>query len=232
MPRTKKHSTKHRNKRKHTRKQKLYNMYGCSKQHKHTKSCYKKYKGGAGCGSCGCPIAPLSASEMNRFGGNSLLVEPCGVTGCKAILGTGQNGGNCGCETPMQLGGIASLPTIPGPFVGKPWGPEPNQWPGANFIQGDRNYNAPMSKVIDNDPALKMQLNQYAIGGKRRNRNKSKKRSLNKKGGGLIPQDLVNLGRNFTYNLNSAYNILNGYKPPVDPMPYKGQLTQSSNPKL
>jgi hypothetical protein len=48
------------------------------------------------------------------------------------------------------------------------------------------------------------------------------------RGGGLIPQDLVNLGSDFSYNLKSAYNSLNGYKAPVDPLPYKGQLQQNS----
>ena len=50
-----------------------------------------------------------------------------------------------------------------------------------------------------------------------------------KKGGGLIPQDFVNLGRDFSYNFKSAYNALNGYKSPVDPAPYKGQLTGALN---
>ena len=47
----------------------------------------------------------------------------------------------------------------------------------------------------------------------------------NKRGGGLIPQDLVNLGRDFGYNFKTAYNAINGYAPPVDPSPYKGQLS-------
>ena len=54
-----------------------------------------------------------------------------------------------------------------------------------------------------------------------------KNKKLLKKGGGLMPQDLVNLGRDFTYNFKSTYNALNGYKAPVDPSPYKGQLTGS-----
>jgi hypothetical protein len=50
-----------------------------------------------------------------------------------------------------------------------------------------------------------------------------------KKGGGIIPQDLVNLGQDFTFNLKSAYNSLNGYSAPVNPLPYKDQLPQSFN---
>ena len=48
---------------------------------------------------------------------------------------------------------------------------------------------------------------------------------LNTKGGGLIPQDLLNLGRDFGYNFKTAYNTINGYNPPVNPAPYKGQLS-------
>jgi hypothetical protein len=40
-------------------------------------------------------------------------------------------------------------------------------------------------------------------------------------------QDLVNLGRDFTYNFKSAYNALNGYSAPVNPAPYRDQLTHN-----
>ena len=45
-----------------------------------------------------------------------------------------------------------------------------------------------------------------------------------KRGGGIIPQDLVNLGRGVAYGLGSAYNSLAGYPTPVNPLPYKDQL--------
>ena len=67
------------------------------------------------------------------------------------------------------------------------------------------------------------------VGGRikgKRGRKSYKKKSI--KGGGLIPQDLVNLGSNFSFNLKSAYNSLNGYKAPIDPLPYKDQLTQNN----
>lgn len=50
----------------------------------------------------------------------------------------------------------------------------------------------------------------------------------NMKAGGLIPQDLVNLGRDFSFNIKSTYNALNGYKAPVDPLPYKDQFSHSA----
>lgn len=45
-------------------------------------------------------------------------------------------------------------------------------------------------------------------------------------GGGLIPQDLLNLGSDISFNVKSAYNALNGYSAPVNPLPYKDQLTR------
>jgi hypothetical protein len=56
-----------------------------------------------------------------------------------------------------------------------------------------------------------------------------KYKNKSKSGGGLIPQDLVNLGQDFTYNLKSAYNTLNGYNAPINPLPYKDQLNHSLN---
>ena len=69
--------------------------------------------------------------------------------------------------------------------------------------------------------------NTYSMSNSNR-KSKSKRRTKSNynsvKGGGLVPQDLVNLGSDFTFNLKSAYNALNGYAAPVDPLPYKGQL--------
>jgi hypothetical protein len=45
-------------------------------------------------------------------------------------------------------------------------------------------------------------------------------------GGGLVPQDLLNLGNDISFNVKSAYNALNGYSAPVNPLPYKDQLTR------
>jgi len=43
----------------------------------------------------------------------------------------------------------------------------------------------------------------------------------------LIPQDLVNLGRDVSFNFKSAYNALNGYPAPINSLPYKDQLSGS-----
>jgi len=63
-----------------------------------------------------------------------------------------------------------------------------------------------------------------------RYRHKSSKINKNKLGGGLIPQDLVNIASDLQFNTGSAYNALNGYASPVNPAPYLGQMSQ--NPKL
>jgi hypothetical protein len=51
------------------------------------------------------------------------------------------------------------------------------------------------------------------------------------KGGTLsnfLTQDLINLGRQFQFGIGSAYNTLTGYAPPTNPLPWKGQLSNSS----
>jgi hypothetical protein len=212
-----KKSNKRTNKRK-TRKQTPVLMIGCSSSKKVNKksrrnnkvlnkycpkcgtkrkvNCYlnHSYKGGAGCGSSGCPIAPLSIQKMNSL-----------------------KGGTCQTCSNIQLGG-----KIPPPFVpsNSAWGPSVHKWPSVDGVPNSRNYLSPYN--TDNNPQQQMSMNN--AGYKTQN-------SLvgGKKGGGLIPQDFVNLGRDFSYNFKSAYNALNGYKSPVDPSPYKGQLTSAVN---
>jgi hypothetical protein len=181
-------------KRRKTRKQKMYNMKGCSK----SKRCMS---GGQGCGSYGCPIAPFSWKQMQQ-GGN------CGVSQCAPILGTAQTGGNF-YKAPAP---------IPGPFVGNSWTPSVKGWPGVNGVGGDSNYLA-QNLYNRGDPQTMMKL-----GGSKRN-NSKRRRGL--RGGGLIPQGLVNLGRDISFNFKSASNALSGYSAPTNPLPYKDQLSSS-----
>jgi len=238
-----------------TRRQKVVNMIGCSKKHKHNKTCKKNIfsslakrfglqRAGSGCGSCGCPIPPLSWKQMNSFGGSSQYppnyVKMAGTSAplnYGPILGaSGQVGGHCGqC---VQSGGSFYKPAapIPGPFVGSAWGAPINQWPGVNGVSGDRNfltnYDNNTNDIVGKDPALQMTMNDAGyqtlnskVGGKhvRKSRSHSKKTS----GGGLVPQDLVNLGNSVSYNFKSAYNGINGYAAPVNPLPYKDQMSDA-----
>jgi hypothetical protein len=179
-------------KRNRTRKQKLYNMKGCSRgcsrgcskgcKHihcknvncKHTRS---KHMGGQGCGSSGCPLAPYSWNQMNMKGGN--FYKPAAP--------------------------------VPAPLVGEPWTPSIKGWPGVDGVDNNRNY---LSNNLYNkgDPQTMMKL-----GG-----------SKKVKGGGILPQNLVNLGRDLEFNLKSVSNTLNGYDKPISPLPYQDQFSKSS----
>jgi hypothetical protein len=222
-------------------------------------------KGGAGCGPGGCPIPPFSWEQMNAVQGGAKrrrqagglkypppdnvmktgVILPFGKVALGSIgqIGSGlQTGGSCGStcglQPPVQSGGGFYKPgsPMPGPFIGKAWGPSVSKWPGVDGIGGNRNYlkdyDSPKNNIVANDPALQQltaeidagykTLSSYVGGYKYKN-------NREKRGGGIIPQDLVNLGQDFTYNLKSAYNALNGYKAPVNPLPYKDQLNQSLN---
>lgn len=229
----------------------------CNCPHNCPGNCYlNRQKGGSGCGPCGCPFGGLSYKQMNQFGGDysmPLNGEP--------ILGVGQNGGlnasglnASGCEACGLKGGSFYKPAapIPGPFVGSSWGAAFDKWPGINGIGGDSNYLANYKNVITNDPQQQMSMSDAGyttrnsmVGGykydkksssiKSNSNSKTKSNSKSKsiKGGSLIPQDFANLGSDFTFNLKSAYNALNGYKAPVNPLPYKDQLyNQMNNRKI
>ena len=50
--------------------------------------------------------------------------------------------------------------------------------------------------------------------------------------GGLLPQNLVNVGRNVAYNLGASNNEMNGYAPLVHPLPYKQEQLITNNLKF
>ncbi len=210
-----------RGRRTKTRKQKIINMVGCSsrcsngKHHKSCKNVFLSHRGGQGCGSTACPIAPLSFSKMNDFSHN---YKP-------SVF---QKGGCGSCGTNMKGGNSFFKPAalMPGPVVGSAWAY--NKLPGMDGIGGNRNYLSPVN--VGKDPALQMTMNgsgyktmNSMVGGKKR------KTVKNMNAGGFIPQDLVNLGRDFSFNFSSAYNALNGQSAPTNPSPYMDQLTNTSS---
>ena len=184
-----------------SKKQKLYNMKGCSKTKSKTSSMRKSrgLAGGSSCGSGSCPIAPFSWKQMQQGGS----CASCGLT-------------------PNMSGGSFYKPAspIPGPFVGQAWSPSIANWPGVNGIGGDSNY---LANNLYNGPDAQTMMK---LGGSnKRKGKKGRKKSL--KGGGIMPQDLVNLGRDASFNFKSAYNALNGYSAPINSLPYKDQLSGS-----
>lgn len=174
----------------------------------------------------------------------------CKCKNCSHSQLGGNCEGNCVSFAQPQLGGeyfYKEIGPMPGPNVGNAW--SPTNLPTKSGISGDSNYLSPYD--LNADPTRQQMpsganagyLNPMSIigGYKYNNKHKHKRHSLtsttpsisnSKKGGGLVPQDLVNLGRDFSYNIKSAYNALNGYQRPVDPTPYEDQLTGNNNPFL
>ena len=98
-----------------------------------------------------------------------------------------------------------------------------NNLPGQAGIDGVSNYYkyntyAPFDPQTQN---VIQERDQTTLSGGSRRRGRKMRR-----GGGFLPQDLVNFGRNLTYGLGTAYNGFNGYPAPVNPMPYIDQLTK------
>jgi len=158
---------------------------------------------------------------------NHRLGKKCSICLKKKYM---MKGGSCLSCANNQTGGNnfykPSAP-IPGPFVGQSWNPPIKEWPGVDGISNNRNYLAYNNYLTDPQTAMRLEGGSKRRGSKR---NKGSKknigRSRSRRGGfALIPQDLVNFGRDIGYNLGSAYNGLNGYPAPVNPLPYKDQLT-------
>ena len=158
-------------------------------------------------GGCGCG---------KMFGGSS-----CST--CTVMHGgvNRKHRNGCKCSICKMKGGEGSVTT----FVGSPWTYSPSSWPE----QGSGNYYE--NNSYNKDPQTSMIVNganpPFSIGGRRR-----KKHRKTQRGGGFsnfLGQDLLNLGRQFQYGLGSAYNAVSGYSAPTNPMPWKGQLSNTPN---
>lgn len=113
--------------------------------------------------------------------------------------------------------------------IGSPWGSNPYKWPGVDGISGDRNY-IPLNEyktdisrqMISTGPNPPFSVGGKRSKSKRSRRRKSRRRSKRtiKKVGGFAGQDLINVGREFNYGINSAYNSVAGIKSPINPMPW------------
>jgi len=156
-----------------------------------------------------------------------VLGKKCSVCGSykkKSMQKGQQKGGNCGCgNIPLQTGGNNGIKPfynppgpIPGPFTGQPW--TASDWPGQDGVGSNNNHYK--MNLYHKDPQTMM-----IVGGK--SKNKYNKKSKKRRGGGLIPDSIMNLGRSFSYNMGSSFNALNGYPAPVNPLPYKDQLPNS-----
>jgi len=191
------------------------------------------------------PKAIISTNDGIMMKGGTCSL--CNLTGG----GKKMTGGTC----PGQCGLIGGGTIDPQGLVGKPWTPAIGGWPGVDQIAGDRNYLDYNQYKVDPQTALiSVGANRpFLFGGKsskkgrkggkwgkggkeRKGRKEGKgkrgKRSKTMKGGALsnlLPQDFLNLGRQIQYNMGSAYNAINGYAQPVNPMPWKDQLPRTPN---
>jgi hypothetical protein len=189
---------------------------------------------------------------MNQFGGSPVLIDGTNTNNYIPIPGVGQNGGSGINPIPGPFSGSPwtanQWPTQSG------IGGDNNYLssisnvitkdPQTQMLPSDANAGYNKGSMVGGIRRMAVGGRRMAVGGRRMSvggyvyNKKQKKSSSNSssasktksiKGGGLIPQDLVNLGRSFTFNLNSAYNSLGGYTAPVNPLPYKDQLTSANN---
>lgn len=190
------------------RRQKKYFMRGCSKK--------RRYRGGAlGLAYTGEPIDLPPNPHLAYTGGMGVKaaypnqgprILPHGVVFNNAGP---QKGGNCGgmCAATNVIGGGAGYPNG---LVGQPTNPgNLSTLPGVDGIPGNRNHLG--LNLYNDDPTRQMKLQ----GGRRGRR--SRRRRM--RGGGFLPDALVNLGRYIPYMSGSVYNGLLGKDPPVNPLP-------------
>ena len=154
---------------------------------------------------------PPGVSQPQNLKGGGHIYQPA-IYGMNSL-----NGGS----RKKRRGGMSNIGKWPDGLVGSPWTGNVNQWPGVDHISGNRNY------LVDNDYKYSVQTegvinsrNPTLNGGAR------KKTSKNKRGG-FFPQDLVNVGRQFTHFGSSSYNTLMGKPTTPSPMPYKDQFSST-----
>lgn len=160
--------------------------------------------------------------------------DGCRCSLCKMKHGNDMSGGG-GCSTSNN-----GIP-YPNGLVGKPF-ENPTNLPGANHIPGDANfyklntYNNDVSRQMVDVGANRPFLGFFGLGGGGKSRKSHKKMAITKKrkqrGGTLsnfLGQDLINLGRQIGFGMGSAYNALNGYSAPTNPLPWKDQLPNTVN---
>jgi hypothetical protein len=186
-----------------------------------------------GCGTCGMSGGSCASCNRPLMNGGRKKKGGCGpLCAVGFMVGGTRHRLACKCSSCKIKGGKimkGGNPGIPYPdgLVGKPWTPSISGWPGVNGIQGDRNYLAHNDYKTDiSRQMIATGANPpFSIGG-------SKGRSRKQRGGTLsnfLGQDLINLGRQFQFGVGSAYNALAGYSSPINPMPWKDQLSNTSS---
>lgn len=173
----------------------------------------RKFRGG--CGTCLAGLGGAQNGGSQRGGQCPCMMVAGSRTRCRS-----RNGGKgCGC-------GKIKLPNFfkggSAPFVGAPWTANTNTWGSTNhFSNNTLNKDPQYIQIQERDNATVPPHSAFSAvktGGR-------KTRRLRQRGGfNLIPQDIINLGRNVNYGIGSAYNAVRGFPTPVNPLPYKDQM--------
>jgi hypothetical protein len=186
----------------------------------------------------GKPTVDLSRAypaQAPAAGGFNFLVPQTGGAKMRHILSTCKHRRGCKCsickskkQSKKKRGGSYQsnngLP-YPNGLLGSPWTPNATTWPGVDGIAMNNNHLA-YNKYAPVDISRQM----LDVGAQPPFTYKGGKKSTSKKGGGisnLMFADLKNLGNMVPYNLGTTYNAINGYATPVNPLPYKDQLTRA-----
>lgn len=179
---------------------------------------------------------PTNQGHMQR-GGNCGTCMNVPMTGggcdCGKLFGGSRSkkGGVCpACLLPLMGGSQKGGTWAPQGLIGKPWTPSPSGWPGVNGSRNYLDYNLykadPQTALIDVGP------NPPFLTGGKKHRGRKGRKSRKLRGGALsnfLTQDFINLGRQAQFGVGSTYNGINGFPAPVNPLPWKDQLTHGSS---
>ena len=211
--RSKRNNNKNRSKG-NSRTRKSLRMKGCAK-----KSSLKKQ--GGGCGTC---LQPQTGGGRRRRRGSQKLKGGQ----CPSCM---MKGGNCGCGAKMpNFSNFSNMLSSKGgssALVGAPWTASNIGQSGANHMALNPYKGDPqMTQIQERSNAT---VPGAQGGGKR----KRKGRTIKLRGGAnLMPQDLVNVGRNLSYQNGVSYNAMMGYPAPVNPLPYMDQMSKGAGSNL
>jgi hypothetical protein len=167
-----------------------------------------------GGGGCGCGVGPLT-------------------------LGGGRRRRRRHTRRRRHRGGRNFGDPVPNGLLGQSWTGNVATWPGVDGVAMNRGHYD--LNTYANDVSRQTQdiganfpfsgLSWKGGRGRRRRRTRTRthrRRSTRRhKGGALsnyLSQDIINLGREFGFSTQSAYNTLAGQPAPVNPMPWKDQL--------
>lgn len=240
-------SSKKRQTRRRSKKQSVWNMFGCARN---------MNGGGSGCGAPmlingggSCAGAPMLMNGGGSCAGDILAYPHNNISCVNNLAYTGKggmkkNGGkkegfshnlnaavmNGGTNDNMPLGA-----KYPSGTVGTPWTPSYSNWPGVNGIQGDKNYYMlnPYINQPDYDPSIQERtIPVVSTGGSRKYKKSRKNRKTNtfRKYVGNKVGGMPSLG--IMTDIKNVFNTIRGNPQVPSPLPFEGQLTRNNTSNI